>query len=118
MRTKISLLLFIALMIGCVSKNRLINISDITKNSEIVLNHTDTTKHIFSIHIAIKGEIDGNALIILKDGVNYKKEYRIEKGKIDFNIDTDWYNTKCIVNYEPQDVTKGELSIEYKFYEQ
>jgi len=118
MKTKISLLLFIVLLIGCASKNQVFTISDITRKSDIVLNHSDTTKNIFSIHIAFKGEINGNVLISLNDGVNYKKEYHIMKGAVDFIIDTDWYNTKCIINYEPQEVTKGKLLIEYKFFEQ
>lgn len=118
MKTKISLLLFIVLLIGCASNNQVYTISDITKKSEIVLNHSDTTKYIFSIHIAFKGEINGNVLINLTDGINYKKEYQIKKGAVDFIIDTDWYNTKCIINYEPQYVTKGKLFIVYKFFEQ
>ncbi|HCT30744.1 MAG TPA: hypothetical protein DIW31_08405 [Bacteroidales bacterium] len=117
-KTAIIILFFMAIMIGCTPKSQLLNIPDITLNKEFIIKHTDTTKNIFSIHLVFKGEIDGNALIILKDGVNYSKEYKLERGKVDFNIDTDWYNTKCIIGYAPQDVTSGKLVVEYKFYEQ
>jgi hypothetical protein len=117
MKTKIGLLIFVVILISCFSKNRIVNFSDVTVKSETELNHADTTKRIFKIYLAFEGEVNGEVFITIRNGYNYKKQYKFAKGKVDFKIRTDWYNTRCIVNYEPQGVTKGKLFLEYKFYE-
>ena len=109
--------LIVILATGCVSKYKQFSISDVTKESSFILKHSDTTKNIFSVHIAFKGEINNNIIVTVRDGANYKKDYTIEKGNVDFYIDTDWYSTKCIINYKPIDVTQGKLLLEYKFFE-
>ncbi len=118
MKIKLGLLLFGILMIGCLQKNRIVNFADVTKDSKIVLYHKDTTSRICEINLIFKGEINGDALIYIEDGgYNYKRKYMLNKGKVDYKIGGDWYNSKCIVNYKPLNVTKGSLSIEYEFFD-
>jgi hypothetical protein len=117
MKIKLGLVLFGLLMIGCLQKNRIVNFSDVTKDSKIVLYHTDTTSRIYKINLTFKGEINGDALIYIEDGYNDKRKYMLNKGKVDYKIGGDWYTRKCIVNYQPLNVTKGSLYIEYEFFD-
>ena len=111
------LLVFTLLFACCKGKYEKHIVNDVAKENIVLLQNSDTTKGIFSISLLIRGNLDGNALIIIKDGVSYKKEYKINEGIVELNINEDWYSPKCIFEYYPDNVNEGELKIDYKFFE-
>lgn len=107
-------IILLIVLAGCESKYQKINITDITKNSKLILETEN--KDPIRIYMRFYGEVDGTASITIVDDYSYKKTYKLERGKVEYNIDCDWYNQKCIIIYSPENVVNGELHVEYKFY--
>jgi hypothetical protein len=102
----------------CSNKQKnVICFDDVKRECEIVISNSNLSKSVFSIHLIFQGEIDGNADITIADGINFKQTYKIKKGQVNYNIDTDWYSPKCYIKYSPQNVINGKLFVKYKFFE-
>jgi hypothetical protein len=110
---RILVIILLFLTLSCQSKYAKINISDVTRNSRLILE--TSTKDPINIHLGFSGKINGTALITIYDGFGYKKVYEIESGKVDYNIDCDWYSRKCSIVYKPKSVSQGALILEYRF---
>jgi hypothetical protein len=119
MKRNLIYLVMLIMLFGCVATPQIYTINDVSRKHLILLNHNGTNKNIFSISIQIEGNLDGDASIIIKDGINFKKTINIsnQNNKIKLTINKDWYNSKCIIEYLPIKVTEGNLHITYKFYE-
>ena len=92
--------------------SKVTQIADITKKELITLTKDEREHNVVSRHILILGHIDGSA-IIRTYGANQVIEEI--KGKVRLRIGGDWYQDKCLIEYEPIDVTSGELRIKYRF---
>lgn len=91
-------------------------ISDATKETHIRLEHKDES-NIYKLSLNLEGQIDGLATIVLSDGHGYSKNIQLTKGNQDTTITIDWYVSFCELTYTPKYVTKGELKVNYDFYE-
>jgi len=113
-------ILFISIfaLLNCGKKqNNIVHFNSVTKECEFVIHNSDLTKNIFAIKLVFQGEINNDAVIIIGDGINYKKTYKIDKGQVDYIIDTDWYSPKCFIEYYPENITNGNLCVIYHFFE-
>ena len=69
-----------------------------------------------SFELYVKGNIEGEIRVILKEGRDTKSWYApaILSGKIDTLLrDGDWYNDSIFMDIKPLGVAKGNLSVKY-----
>jgi len=98
--------------------SKIIQITDVTKKKLITLVKDERQGSVFAINILITGHIDGAAMIrryYENSEKPFENIYEIKKGRVRLKIGGDWYSDKCLIEYEPIDVTSGKLQIKYKF---
>lgn len=102
------LILIVSLIIIYVSKSQL-NYQKIenVSESQILRYQTDSERIVTSI-LTIKGEVNGRFTI---NGL-----YKIEAGKVDRKIRSDWYDNQIEITYDPINVTEGHLKIKIELY--
>lgn len=61
------------------------------------------------------GKIDGRAKLILSSETQQPKEYPLESGNIHLRISHDWTDSKCSLEYAPENVGSGYLTVRYHF---
>lgn len=101
---------------SCKKNNNLAQINNVSSKDTLKLEYKNNEANIYKIELLITGNINGNAIIYQKDNHNFIMPIELKKGDLNLRIFDDWYSTECILEYEPRDVTKGEIHIEYKFY--
>ncbi len=69
-----------------------------------------------SIDLIMQGEIDGSGLLSFgwADTFYYRSDTIIDDFKIEYN--SDWYSDTCFVKFVPIEMTKGNLTINYKIF--
>ena len=67
------------------------------------------------IRVYLFGEIDGTAKITLSGQTENPQEYFLKPGKIRLRIDREWKDPKCTLEYAPQNVGSGFLTLRYHF---
>jgi hypothetical protein len=85
-------------------------ITDVTKPQSIVLQAPPGASRIQAITIRVKGTIDGTALITAG--------YPSREVSGDFNLHfgaSDCYTTNYVLEYTPKGVSRGKVTIYYKF---
>ena len=65
-----------------------------------------------SLSISVTGKIDGTANLTTHND----RSIRIGPGKVDVDIQSDWYQPKAEIIYSPIDVKVGNLLIRYRFH--
>ncbi|MBE9114350.1 hypothetical protein IQ249_00415 [Lusitaniella coriacea LEGE 07157] len=102
------------LTVSCDSYENSASVSDVTKEEVIVLETTKKSEDISSINIKGRGQIDGEATIVLMlNGEPYKTETL--KDEVQFSWDGDWYSNTAEIRYTPVQVNSGDLTLEYSF---
>ncbi|GAB2621458.1 hypothetical protein [Belliella aquatica] len=81
-------------------------IEDVSQ-SQVIQYKTDPKRIVTSI-LTIKGEVNGDFMI--------NRNLKLEAGKIDRVIRSDWYHNEIEITYNPIDVTKGHLKIKIELY--
>ncbi|HDZ68993.1 MAG TPA: hypothetical protein ENH43_01040 [Phycisphaerales bacterium] len=106
----------IVLLVTCVPLwSRVIGIDDVTQKTTVLLSSEKYQSSVHSIDILIAGHIDGSAIIYQSyEGGERYRTYNIEKGEVGLKIGGDWYDEKCLIEYEPHDVGSGNLKIKYR----
>ncbi len=67
------------------------------------------------LRLYLFGQIDGNAQITLSSETEKPEEYLLKPGNIQLRIDRKWEDPKCSLEYTPQNVKNGFLSLRYHF---
>lgn len=89
-------------------------VTDFSKEQVIILN--DEAKSASSIELFVKGNIDGEIKVILKENFDTKSWHSpaILSGKIDTLLRSgDWYNDTIFMFIQPLGIAKGNLSVKY-----
>ncbi|QJD09431.1 hypothetical protein MY04_06805 [Flammeovirga sp. MY04] len=71
--------------------------------------------HPYSRELIMKGNIDGKGLLYIGVPETYVKMDTIQN-EFEIKYHGDWYGDTCYVSFEPIDMTKGELLIDYKIH--
>ena len=101
------------LLASCTKYDQKYIVHNTSKPQTIILKNREGI-NVTSISIKGYGHIDGNAQIILMlNGKPYKSENI--SGNIKFKWSSDWYSNDATIIYTPQNVTTGNLIIEYNF---
>ena len=101
---------------SCFSGSQSYEIKDVTKSEVVILKKETNQRNIHAITISGKGQISGEAKIILMlNGSPYKSEDIT--GKVSFHWGGDWYADTAEIRYDPVSVRDGELNISFKFYD-
>lgn len=61
------------------------------------------------------GKIDGSAKIILSSETREPQEYFLKPGNVRLRISHDWTDSKCVLEYVPENVNSGFLTARYHF---
>jgi hypothetical protein len=96
--------------------SEVIEIDDVTRKTTILLTSESDPNQILGIIIMITGYIDGTAIIRQSWEEQGIQTYDIRRGKVSLKIGGDWYDSKCLIEYKPANVSSGRLKIRYKFY--
>lgn len=106
----------ISFLFGCGSSNRIYEIKNVTKNETINLKKGPNKGNIHALSISGSGNIDGTAEISL---ILNEKPYKHEtiSGSFNFKWSGDWYSNEAKVQYSPHAVSKGTITIRYKFHD-
>ena len=108
------LVVFLVIFLSsCTQYDQEIIITNITESQELILK-ANKNGNAHSIHIHGAGHIKGNAEIILMlNGNPYKTESL--SGNVNFKWAGDWYSNNATVIYKAENVTEGNLLLEYNF---
>lgn len=67
------------------------------------------------IRMYVFGKIDGNARIVLSSQTQEPQEYKLAPGNVRLKIDREWTDAKCVLEYIPENVESGFLTLRYRF---
>lgn len=88
-----------------------VRIDDVTKTHKLVLTTSRDLMSISGISIHVTGYLDGTATIVASNW-----EPKKLSGKIDWQIYHDWFSNTCEIDYLPENVSQGKLTLEYIFH--
>lgn len=111
---KATILLIMIIVVSACANHKIREITDFSKEQVIVLH--DKVKPAGSLELYVKGNIDGEVEVILKENFDTKSWHSpaILSGKIDTLLrDGDWYNDTIFMFIKPLGVAKGNLSVKY-----
>ena len=103
-----------SIFIGACTEYKTRDVTDFSKPQVVVLH--DKIKPAGSLELYVKGNIDGEIRVILKENRDTKSWHSpaILSGKIDTLLrDGDWYNDTIFMDIKPLGVAKGYLSLKY-----
>jgi len=97
--------------------NRVYEINNVSKKQKITLYKMKGQEHIYRFSVHITGHINGNAKIKFynSSGAGLLYKYKTISRDVDIKWGGDWYTDIIEMEYNPIDVIKGNLSIEYSF---
>ena len=99
------------------ARSKIVGIDDVSQKTTVLLSKDSEQEHIDAIEILITGNIDRSATIHPHNGGGEYPTYHIKSGRIRLRIFGDWYSDKCLLEYEPVNVSLGNLKIRYRFLE-
>ena len=93
-------------------------IKDLLTSTQIILQGEN--KNIFKLNLEIKGNIDGNAYLLISDSVeSSENSLQIDlENEFDKKVMIDWYSNNCFVTYVPRQIKKLDINyveIKYSF---
>ena len=92
-----------------------IPLDDIRVKTIITLRKDFDRGEVKKLRLYLFGKIDGNAQITLSSETQNPEEYLLKPGNIRLRIDQEWKDPKCTLEYTPQNVQKGFLTLRYHF---
>ena len=117
---KKSIIAFLSVMFLCwllslyFSETQTFEITDVTKPQTITLRKLETQKFIHAICIKCSGYIEGEAEI--SRILNWKADWtEILSDKVNFERGHDCYSDSVTLEYKPNSVKKGKLTLKYRF---
>jgi hypothetical protein len=67
------------------------------------------------LRLYISGKLNGKAEIIRSSENMPPQSYSIGPGKVALSAESSWQDPSCTIEYTPDQVTKGSLSVRYSF---
>ncbi len=112
---KALVILAIVFICGCAPGRQEQVISDVARPCVIMLEKRAGQGNVYSVSIRVEGHIEGIAELSLNEN---GRSYRSERlsGKVDLNLNGDWYTNSAELKYRPVSVRKGVLRITYDFH--
>jgi hypothetical protein len=110
MRTPSTILLLAALLVCGCGKRRTAEVAEVTKASVVTLTAPADRRLVHGISLRFRGHLDGMAIV---SGTNIQTQ-RLT-GDFDVSTGGDWYSTNCVLQYSPESVRSGTVTIEYDF---
>jgi len=99
------------------TSSKVTQIEDVTQRTTVLLSSEGDPNDIYGIIVNINGYIDGSAIIRQSYEGQGTYTHDIKQGKVRLKIGGDWYDSKCLIEYKPVNVSSGNLNIRYKFYD-
>lgn len=91
--------------------------SELNKSFEDTLRVDATSTKITGMKLVITGNLTGKGKLYYSHVPFIRKQFIELEGTIDEKIETDWYDERCLIIYEPDDTfTKGEIIVVFKTY--
>ena len=105
--------LIFTVLASCSSYDQSITVNNTDKPQEIILKNSNNVIP-YALNIKITGYIDGTASMHL---MLNEKPYKIKAvgNNVDITWGGDWYSNEAVIIYTPDNVTKGNLLINYGF---
>ena len=104
----------VALLLWLIFSPRSYHLKDVTKPQTIILLAPSGAEHIQAISLRMEGSIDGAATL----ASTYDSQSTEVKGVFDLKFpSSDCYTTNYILEYVPKGVTRGKVTIHYKFHD-
>jgi hypothetical protein len=115
---KITVILFIIqltlLTTSCTKYDQRLEIKNLSKPQVLILQKKTDQKIIVSMRVHCYGKVEGEAqLVLMLNGAPYKTEKL--NGKVNFKWGGDWYADSMELRYRPDNITSGQLVIDYTF---
>ncbi|OYT19823.1 MAG: hypothetical protein CCU26_09435 [Nitrospira sp. UW-LDO-01] len=101
------------LTLSCTKYDQEIKLEDVRKSQGLVLRKT-ASGPVYSIAIRGRGTISGRARVTLMEEGSLRKTETLE-GRVNFQWGGDWYGDTAELQYEPINVTGGDMVIDYSF---
>ena len=104
------LLIFLSLvtLLGCKGRGT-IAVSDVTATNTFTL--TSRGGSISGLTLHVRGHLDGTGYIYAGNW-----DTQALSGAVDWTIYHDWFETNCVLHYDPLGVHTGTLTIQYEFH--
>ena len=104
------ILVSIFAVLVCSCGRRSVVIPDVTAGFSTNLTTTVTYKHVDTIGLHVRGQLDGTGYIFSASWPT-----QALSGVVDWRIGHDWFETNCVIQYAPGRVKSGNLTIDYWF---
>ena len=113
-RTEAALIATTFVLCSCGTYDQEISISDVGNAQVIVLRAAPGASAVHSLSVRCHGKLDGAAsFTLMLDGKPYKSEK--VRGPFSFTWGGDWYAPEARLEYRPDQVRSGDITIEYHF---
>ncbi len=116
------LLIFFSIIILCSCNMNNKNVGgkkypELNKVFEDILEAGTTGTNITRMELEITGNIQGKGKLYYSHVPFVRKHFIDLEGTVDEKVETDWYDEKCLIIYEPADsLVKGEIVVNFKVY--
>lgn len=103
-------LLLVALLTGCMRQS--IQVPDATKPATLTLSIGRLQKkdQVHGLDFRIHGQVDGVAFLSSSTIITQRVS-----GSFDIKFNGDYFSTNCVIEYSPQGVRSGSVSVSYAF---
>ena len=117
---KLLIFLLLPLVYSCTIKNEVQEskvYSELNKSFKDTLRVEKTNSSIVSMELTVTGNITGKGKLIYSHSPFEIERFIELKDSVNEKIETDWYDERCLILFEPQDsFVKGEIKIDFKAY--
>ncbi len=95
-----------------------LSVENLSETQLITLTKNDLGNNRFAsgIVIHLTGQLDGTAKLVTNPEKESSEEHILSSGPIDLKIGGPWTESSYQINYQPENITNGNLQIRYKFY--
>lgn len=115
-------LIFLSIIIlcSCNMNNKNVDVKEyleLNKVFEDTLKAEITDSNITRMELEISGDLQGKGKLYYSHVPFVRKHFIDLEGTINKKVETDWYDKKCLIIYEPADsLVKGKIVLNFKVY--
>jgi hypothetical protein len=90
---------------------------ELSKAFEDTLKAETTSTTITRMELEITGNLKGKGKLFYSHVPFVRKQFIEIEGNVNKKIETDWYDERCLIIYEPENtLVKGEIIVNFKVY--
>lgn len=90
---------------------------ELSKAFEDTLKAETTSTIITRMELEITGNLKGKGKLYYSHVPFVRKQFIVLEGNVNNKIETDWYDERCLIFYEPENsLVKGEIIVNFKVY--